>query len=129
MAHQEGWVEAYKLLENGQDIPADLLSTIKNNKNGLDESFLHWYALEGEFKIVEKIMHLGLNVNTQNKFGNTPLMECALIDRWDIVELLLKNGADPEVKNQGGENAVAYLRDNFSKAKALKLSQLIDLVK
>jgi hypothetical protein len=46
-----------------------------------------------------------------------------------MVELLLKYGADPEIKNQDGENAVVYLRDNFSKAKALKLSQLIDSVK
>ncbi len=129
MAHQEGWVEAYELLDDGGEIPSDLLNTIKKNKNTLKETFLHWYALEGEARVVEKIIKLGFDVNTQNKFGNTPLMECALIDKWDMVELLLKNGADPEIKNKDNENALESLSKNYSKIKAMKLTQMIDSIK
>ncbi len=126
MAHQEGWIEAYKLLVDGKEIPADLLNTIKNNKSGLDETFLHWYAIEGEPKVVEKIINLGFDVNTQNEFGNTPLMECALIEKWEIVELLIENGADPEIRNEDGENAIESLSENFQEKKADKLSRIID---
>lgn len=129
MAHQEGCVEAYKLLEDGGEIPSGLLNTIKNNKNALEETFLHWYVLERGAKVVEKIIMLGIDVNTQNKFGNTPLMECALIDKWDMVELLLKNGADPEIKSRDNENAIESLSKNYSKIKAAKLSQMIDSIK
>ena len=129
MAHQEGCVEANKLLEDGGEIPSGLLNTIRNIKNALEETFLHWYVLEGEAKVVEKIIMLGFDVNTQNKFGNTPLMECALIDKWDMVELLLKNGADPEIKNRDNENAIESLSKNYSKIKAAKLSQMIDSIK
>ena len=129
MAHQEGCVEANKLLEDGGEIPSGLLNTIRNIKNALEETFLHWYVLEGEAKVVEKIIMLSFDVNTQNKFGNTPLMECALIDKWDMVELLLKNGADPEIKNRDNENAIESLSKNYSKIKAAKLSQMIDSIK
>ena len=128
MAHQEGCVEAYKLLEDGGEIPSGLLNTIRNIKNALEEIFLHWYVLEGEAKVVEKIIMLGFDVNTQNKFGNTPLMECALIDKWHMVELLLKKGADPEIKNRDNENAIESLSKNYSKVKATKLSQMIDSI-
>lgn len=129
MAHQEGCVKAYKLLEDGGEIPSGLLNTIKNNKNALEETFLHWYVLERGAKVVEKIIVLGFDVNTQNKFGNTPLMECALIDKWDMVELLLKNGADPKIKSRDNENAIESLSKNYSKIKAAKLSQMIDSIK
>ncbi len=129
MAHQEGCVEAYKLLEDGSEIPSGLLNTIRNIKNALEETFLHWYASEGEAKVVEKIIMLGFDVNAQNKFGTTPLMECALIDKWDMIELLLKNGADPEIKNRDNENAIESLSKNYSKIKAAKLSQMIDSIK
>jgi ankyrin repeat protein len=78
---------------------------------------------------VEKIIKLGFDVNTQNKFGNTPLMEYALIDKWEMVELLLKNCADPEIKNRDNENVLESLSKNYSKVKATKLSQMIDSIK
>lgn len=126
MAHQEGWIEAYQLLEDGETIPEDLLKTIKSNKNDLGETILHWYAIEGERKIVEKIIKLGFDVNTQNEFGNTPLMECALIGRWEIVELLLEYGADPYISNEENENAIEYLGDNYKEKSADKLRQIMD---
>ncbi|MFK7816778.1 MAG: ankyrin repeat domain-containing protein [Gammaproteobacteria bacterium] len=129
MAQQEGWVEAYELLDDGCELPPELLAIIKSNRNPLKESFLHWYALEGEVRVFKKIIELGLDLNTQNKFGNTPLMECALIDRWDMVELLLAHGADPEIKNNDNENAIESLRNNYSKVKSLKLSSMINLLK
>jgi ankyrin repeat protein len=126
---QEGWVEAYELLDKGCEIPSTLFAIIKNNRNSLNESFLHWYALEGEVRVVDKIIDLGFDLDTQNKFGNTPLMECALIDKWDMAELLLARGADPMVKNNDNENALESLRKNYSITKSIKLSQMIDSLK
>lgn len=129
MAQQEGWIEAYDLLDKGSELPQELLAIIKSNHNSLKETFLHWYALEGEVRVVKKIIDLGFDLNTQNKYGNTPLMECALIDRWDMVELLLSCGADPMIVNHDNDNAVESLRKNYSKVKSIKLSEMIDALK
>lgn len=66
----------------------------------MGETMLHWYAIEGEVHVVEKLILMGFDVNTQNEFLTTPLFECTMMKRWDMVTLLLKHGADTMIKNQ-----------------------------
>lgn len=124
MAHAEGWIEAYGFLEKGKVIPSELLSTVLSNRSSLGETMLHWYSIEGEPNLLEKIIALGFEVNTTNKFGQTPLFESAMIDRWDNVKVLLKHGADVTIPNKYDESILDYLED---KPKSLKkLQELID---
>jgi ankyrin repeat protein len=124
MAHAEGWIKAYGALEDGRTVPADLLSAVLANRNGLGESMLHWYAIEGEPEIIEKVIGLGFDVNATNKFGRTTLFECVLIDRWDVAELLLIHGARTDIRDQNDEDVFAYLDEGGEPEKAQKLQEL-----
>jgi ankyrin repeat protein len=124
MAHAEGWIEAYELLDEGSSLPRTLLNQVLTNRNGLGESMLHWYAIEGDVDVVEKIIALGFDVDTTNSFGRTPLFECVTIDRWDIVEILLAHGARADIKDQNDEDVFDYLEDGGRTAQVKKLKEL-----
>jgi len=124
MAHAEGWIEAYEALEEGRPLSGDMLATVLENRNGLGESMLHWYAIEGDPTVLEKIIGLGFDVNATNKFGRTPLFECAEIERWDIVELLLTNGARTDIRDQNEEDVFVYLEESGDHEKSKKLKEL-----
>ena len=125
MAHAEGWIEAYEALAEGSSPSAKLLETVRSNRNGIGETMLHWYAIEGEPAIVEKIIGLGFDVNTTNAFGRPPLFECVQLDRWNMVELLLAHGARTDIRDHIGEDVFIHLKDSGQHAKAKKLKELI----
>jgi len=41
----------------------------------------------------------GVNVNIQDRFGNTPLYYAVYFSAQDLISLLLKHGANPLIKN------------------------------
>jgi ankyrin repeat protein len=125
MAHAEGWIEAYTELEEGRALSAELLSTVRASRNGLGESMLHWYAIEGATEVVESMIGLGFDLNTTNSFGRTPFFECVILNRWEMAGLLLKNGARPEIRDENGEDIFFYLEDYGHKKKLQKLRSLI----
>lgn len=124
MAHADGWIEAYGCLEEGRPIPNDLKAKVLANRNGIGETMLHWYCIEGAPDVVEKIIDLGFDVNTTNEFRQTPLFECVLINRWDIVELLLSRGADTSIKDKNDEDIFEYLEYNEEHSKVARLKEL-----
>lgn len=124
MAHAPGWIEAYNLLDEGRAVPSTLLNQVLTNRNGLGETMLHWYAIEGEPHVLEKIIALGFDVNTTNSFGRSPLFECVTIDRWNIVELLLAHGARTDIKDQNDEDVFEYLEDVGRASHVNKLKEL-----
>ena len=62
------------------------------------------FAREGNKKGVEEELNSKIKIDSQHSSGETALM-CAL-QYTDIVELLLKRGADPNIKNICGESAL-----------------------
>lgn len=62
-------------------------------------------AANGRLKIVELLIHIGVDVNKTNDAKYTALMNAATKNHADIVELLIKNGADVTLKNHHGETA------------------------
>lgn len=109
MAHQPGWVDLYDFLENGDKPDPRLVAQCKASRTGIGETMLHWYAIEGTPDVLEKLIALGFDVNVQNEFGNTPLMESAQLKRWEIVRVLLAHGADPAIRNNSGNDFLAHL--------------------
>ena len=111
MAHQDGWIELYTAIEEGKKYSQKLVELCKSSKTGTGETMLHWYAIEGAPDVLEQLIRLGFDVNTQDDFGNTPLMDCSSIKRWDNALVLLKNSADLTIKNKYGQDYLTYLKE------------------
>jgi len=111
MAHQPGWIELYSILEKGGKPNQRLVEQCQLSKTGIGETMLHWYAIEGSPDVLKKLIDLGFEVNVQNDFGNTPIMECSQIGRWDIARVLLDNGADLSITNDEGRDYLSFLRE------------------
>ena len=63
---------------------------------------LHWavYRNDVDARSIGCIK-AGANVNAANDFGSTPMSEAAVIGNVEVIEKLLKAGADPEVAERG----------------------------
>jgi ankyrin repeat protein len=113
MAHQPGWTDLYSLLENlleeGRSPPSDLVAQCKASRTGIGETMLHWYAIEGAPEVLRELIRLGFEVNVKNDFGQTPIMESALIGRWDNARVLLEHGADLSITDADGLDFFAFL--------------------
>lgn len=56
--------------------------------------------------IVRRLVEAGAQINDSNVFGMTPLMLVAPLGSAELVEYLLKNGADPRLANKDGLSAI-----------------------
>lgn len=63
-------------------------------RRSLGETALHFLAVEGYAESVRFLALVGANVNVQNEFGDTPLIDAALLGREDVVKTLLAFNAD-----------------------------------
>jgi len=111
MAHNDEWIELYNNLEQGIQPTPDLVELCKSTRTGIGETMLHWYAIEGASNILQQLIDLGFDVNVQNEFGNTPLMEASVIGRWDNVRVLINNGARFDLKNYENHNYFEYMNE------------------
>jgi ankyrin repeat protein len=54
---------------------------------------------------INMLISAGVDMNYQNRIsGNTPLVEALYRDMYDIIYLLLENGANPLIKNRNGHD-------------------------
>ena len=86
-----------------------------NEKNEKDEYFF-LHTLNP--RITSLFLKAGVNVNLQDKKGNTALMiVCQEDAKWkhhslqELLALLLNAGADPNIKNKEGKTALQYARE------------------
>ncbi|MCR9244913.1 MAG: ankyrin repeat domain-containing protein [bacterium] len=93
MAHAPGWIELYETLEAGRTPSPELVAQCRHNKNGISETIVHWYAIEGTPEVLRGLIQLGFDVNTRDESGMSPIMSAAFIDRWDNVRVLRASGA------------------------------------
>lgn len=76
----------------------------ESSKGSKEQKILAYIILcRGKYeKIVNYINSDDVNVNYQDRFGNTLLYHCLYCDKISILELLLENGADPNIGNSNG---------------------------
>ena len=95
--------EAMQLLERGADV----------NIKDLDGFSALMYAVENEdIGQVKMLIDAGAEVNDPNSFG-TALMRASKYGLDDIVEVLLNAGADINIEDLGGNNAVFWAAHNY----------------
>lgn len=94
MPHAPGWIDLYSLLESGAEPPPELVAQCRSNRTtGTEETMLHWYAIEGEPRVVQRLIELGFEVDVTCSSGATPIQHAATLRRWDMVRVLRDAGA------------------------------------
>lgn len=70
--------------------------------------------VKGDFETVKTLIELGADVNTKSN-GMTPAMYAAKYNRMDILELLVKHGAELKKKSERGLTAMDYAKQSHAK--------------
>ena len=72
---------------------------------------LYYAAERGDLQVVQDLINQGYDVNIVCDIscaGWTPVMIASANGHFDVVEFLLKNGANPNVQNNRGRTALAF---------------------
>ena len=90
--------EVERLIRSGAEISAF---------DDLNQSPLHYAAEQGHYKVALWLLEHGANVNAYDEkmIGETALCLAAQKDYPEMVELLLKHGADPDINGWVGLTA------------------------
>lgn len=57
-----------------------------------------------------------MDINIRDINGNTPIIKASRVGNKDLVSFFLKCGADPEIKNKEGENAIDLAKNDITKS-------------
>ncbi len=87
-------------------------------------SRLHHYAYIGKQSLEHRITEFGDDVNGQDAAGRTPL-HIATENNWEeVASVLLRNGADPELRDSRGNRPLEVARkDSICRQALLKVSE------
>lgn len=120
--NKKGESPIFKLLSThkNQHILSELIKEFPNpyevNENG--ENAMHIFSKNpNEQKgilFLDKAIKEGLSVNSQDNFGNTPLMNAIDKKYYNMVNYLLLNGADVNLCDKNGQNALHRACLNYS---------------
>src|SRR5687768_14260959 len=69
-----------------------------------DETVLHFLALEGYIDGVRFLAEWGADVNIENEFGDTPLIDVAVLGNVEVAQILLNHGANPNTYSETRHN-------------------------
>ncbi|CAD5209633.1 unnamed protein product [Bursaphelenchus xylophilus] len=97
-------------------------------ENNLRLSPLHLSARYSSGLIMRNLILAGATLDAVDTSGKTALHEAAIFDRPDHISILLENGADPNIVNNEGNNALhlAILESSFNSVQTLLLESSVD---
>jgi len=116
------WLELYQKAVSDSPIDCEWLKLnplALEMKDGLGETVLHYLAVENNPDGIKKLIAVGATVNTQNVFGNTPIMESSQLGYRNIIALLYSSGADINIKNKKGNDIFEHLEE-YNKQKMIE---------
>ena len=87
-------------------------------------SLLEHFCMTDKTDNIKKILPYVKNINSQDVEGGTALVWAIIRGNFQIVKLLLLNGADPNLKLSNGMNAIDVAKKNINKKQ-----NIIDLLK
>jgi ankyrin repeat protein len=103
------------LLDRGADVHAAA-------RNGMKVQALHAAVASRNAEAVALLLDRGADPNARQQVGYTPLMGAANAGREDLVDLLLRHGADRTLVNDEGKTAADIARERGHAAVAARLS-------
>jgi ankyrin repeat protein len=106
--HEDIWYLSQVLKHGGNP---NLVNPIKG-VTPIFESIQLYDAYHLRLEHVKMLIAAGANLNFQEKNGKTPLFWAAIANRYDIVYLMLKAGADPMIENKWGQTILSEIRED-----------------
>lgn len=110
-------------------------------KNDINEWFTA--SRKGDSKTIKRLINQGININlndtlTKNSLKSTALMYACYYLQNEVVNILLKNGADPNIRDNDGDAAFHYLiqgftpistrANSFNQAEMLKTQRMLNQI-
>lgn len=101
------------IVEHLLDSGANVEGTISLEGKYENSTGLQWAAVDDNVELGQILIAHGANVNTiETLYNRTPLHGAAYYDSPAMVEFLLVNGADPEMRDSFGDTALHYAVSN-----------------
>ncbi len=91
-----------------------LAKNVKHSDTNLNgETILHLAIEKNNIMLIEKLLNLGLDINSKDNNGVTPLHLAVMkAKNMSVIEFLLKNGADKNIKTLFGETVYDLALEN-----------------
>ncbi len=89
--------------------PMDFIMRSVNDRTMLGDYPIHIAAIRGDVTDLLLLIGNSADVNCKGDEGMTPLHSAIMGNHFDVVEELLKNGADQYIKDDSGEDAMSFL--------------------
>lgn len=123
------WHTAFELID--MDDWKELTATLRdgwnvNERNDQNEALLHHAAKLGRDECVRVLVEAKADLNATDMHGATPLMKAVISKHNNIVEALVKAGADIHAKTRGGKEAADYAEEG-SMARIYLLQKAADI--
>lgn len=80
---------------------------LKSAKYVNGETALHYLAVEAYPEAVRLLCESGFDPNLPNDFGDSPLVDVAVLGNFEIAEILLEFGSDPNATSTTRDNVLA----------------------
>ena len=81
--------------------------------------------ITGTPEMVEVLLEYGANIDAQSVEGRTPLIFACLNTNIELLDCLLKNKANPSLKDNKGKSALSYIVEEYSFAKAMQFGSTL----
>lgn len=86
-----------------------------------NETLLHFFVVESMPSLVQELAKIGAELDTENEFGNTPLMESIIKNDTRMVKLLLQLGANPNHPSTRDQNTALHVAADYVRSELVKL--------
>ncbi|KAF5281785.1 hypothetical protein FQR65_LT14532 [Abscondita terminalis] len=113
------WMIAELLMSRGADV--------NTTENENERTCLHYVAGSVQDKLMVALLEKGCDVNAQQRDGSTALMEAIWQKKYVMVKELLDHGADPNISNDDGRNALHYASETNSKILIAVIDKIVDV--
>jgi ankyrin repeat protein len=90
-------------------------------KNHLGDTVLHTVCSWGDERAARAVIEAGVDIDAQGDNGASPLFNAVISESEDVLKLLLKKGANPNLRNKNGITVLEYARNTGASKQIIKL--------